>query len=306
MFLTAPSTMPLLSRIEIRKRGLELLHISTRSENQEELQFHKHYGSSSLVLAEMWYDMCHGEVLVPELTTKETHRGLKMFFAANFFLWTYPKNSSLLASRFGLCEKYARGKHLWVWIKRIDMLSKKVIKWDPRLDARDASFFAISIDGVDKQTRERKHPTLPYDTKNMSHKHHHGGSKWQIVLSVHSAKCVDIYGPCRGGMGDKEMLARSGVLRKLKHNKVAIVDRGYIDKKKSVKLSWPNPHDAKEVNNFKSRARLRHESFNGRMSFFDSLSQEFRHTEEQHGIVFKAVATIVQYQMNNGSPLFEV
>ena len=82
-------------------------------------------------------------------------------------------------------------------------------------------------------------------------------------------------GPVRGGMGDKEMLTESGVLGLLKNRKLAIVDRGYINKDNRHKLSWPNPHDSKAVNNFKARARLRHEAFNGRMCFFDILSHEF-------------------------------
>jgi hypothetical protein len=159
---------------------------------------------------------------------------------------------------------------------------------------------------VDKKGRERKHPTLNQDRKRFTPKHHHAGCKWQVTMSVHTSKCVHIFGPCRGGMGDKEMLTESGVLGLLKNGKIAIVDRGYISKKNRHKLSWPNPQDSKAVNNFKARARLRHEAFNGRMCFFDILSHEFRNSEEKHGIAFLAVATIVQYQMDNGSPLFDV
>ena len=71
-------------------------------------------------------------------------------------------------------------------------------------------------------------------------------------------------------------------------------------------LSLPNTFDAKTLNNFKSRARLRHETFNGRLKSFAILSETFRHGFDKHKFVFEAIAVTVQYQIENGSPLFDV
>jgi hypothetical protein len=101
------------------------------------------------------------------------------------------------------------------------------------------------------------------------------------------------------------MLHESGVLNMLKEGKFGIVNRRYIDVKLKDKLSWPNPQDVPVVNNFKSRARLRHETFNGRIRHFNILSEIFRGSEK-HGPAFEAVCVLVQYQMENGSPLFAV
>jgi hypothetical protein len=296
----------LLDPEELRDIALKFLGIKKKLEQQKELEFHKHYGSNSLTIASMWFDLCHTDIESAKLTSKEKQGGLKMFMAAHFYLWSYTKNANMLGSRFHVCEKYARGDYLWKWIRRISLLSENVITWPSRLDAPNTEIFAITIDGVDKKGRERKHPTMNQDPKRYTQKHNHAGLKWQVAISVYTSKCVHIHGPCRGGMGDREMLEESGVLDKLKHNKVAIVDRGYIKKENCHKLSWPNPQDSKALNNFKSRARLRQETFNGRMCFFDILSHEFRHTEQKHGIAFLAVATIVAYQMENGSPLYDV
>jgi hypothetical protein len=297
-------TIILLGGPELRDRALRFLQIEKNNDHQKELEFHKHYGSSSFTIASMWFDLCHTDIELAKLSLKEKQCGLKMFLVANFFLWSYTKNARILGSRFDICESYARGKHLWKWIQVISALSEGVITWPSSLD-RGVEVFAITIDGVDKKGRERKHPTLNQDRKRFTKKHHHAGCKWQVAMSIHKSKCVHIYGPCRGGMGDKEMLTESGVLGLLKNDKVAIVDRGYINHENRHKLSWPNQDDSKEVNVFKARARLRHEAFNGRMCGFDILSNEFRHTEVKHGIAFLAVATICQYQMDNGSPLFE-
>jgi hypothetical protein len=89
--------------------------------------------------------------------------------------------------------------------------------------------------------------------------------------------------------------------------KLAIADRGYISagRDEQAMLSTPNDLDDERVAKFKSRARARHESFNGRLKFFDILQNTFRHGEARHKIAFEAVCVIVQYQMDNGSPLFD-
>jgi hypothetical protein len=45
---------------------------------------------------------------------------------------------------------------------------------------------------------------------------------------------------------------------------------------------------------------------NGRLCNFKILQDKFWHGMKHRKIAFKAVAVIVQYQMGNGSPLFEV
>jgi hypothetical protein len=86
------------------------------------------------------------------------------------------------------------------------------------------------------------------------------------------------------------------------------VDRGYnlkIQDKKYL-FSWPNGFDSKELNNFKSCGHLRHETFNARLKNFRCLLDTFRHGFDKHTFVFEAVVVIVQYQMDNGSPIFAV
>jgi hypothetical protein len=86
------------------------------------------------------------------------------------------------------------------------------------------------------------------------------------------------------------------------------VDRGYrtgIEDEQGM-FSFPDNMDSKELNNFKSWARLRQETFNGRLKFFCSLSDVFRHGFDKHTFVFEAIVVIVQYQMDNGSEIYAV
>ena len=78
---------------------------------------------------------------------------------------------------------------------------------------------------------------------------------------------VWVNGPFGGGEHDKNIYD-SALKHKIPDGKKIIVYREYEKKAKPVdhkKLGLPNPNDMKHVNNFKSRLRLRHETFNGRI-----------------------------------------
>ena len=89
--------------------------------------------------------------------------------------------------------------------------------------------------------------------------------------------------------------------------KKAIADRGYKSSRLDEQfLSTPDSMDPAELNNFKSRVRLRQETFNGWLKKYESLQQTFRHGRHKHKDVLEAVCVIVQYQMDNGSELFAI
>jgi hypothetical protein len=286
------------------------------------LEFHRHYVSLPLDLADQWHDLKVGDHLPEELQLNEkekSEKGLKRYFVAHFFLWAYPKNASMLSSRFkGVCDKYCQGEPLWKWIRRIAALKSKKIVWDDNIaKSKNLEIFCITIDGTDFKINEPKHKTLPRDNGACSHKMQHAAAKYEIALAVHRPKCVHLAGPFFGGTHDLEMFRRGRLKEKLqalnvqirnfRRTKLAIVDRGYSSKRADEKnlFSVPNSMGSKELEKFKSRARLRHETFNGRLKCFGSLSaQTFRHGIDKHKFVFEAIVVTVQYQMDNGSPIF--
>ena len=91
-------------------------------------------------------------------------------------------------------------------------------------------------------------------------------------------------------------------MTKVKPWKKMIGDRGY----NGANVSTPNPMDSKELAKFKSRARLRHETFNSRLKCYQILSNRFRHSRAHHQAVFEAICVTAQYTMDNGSPIFDV
>jgi hypothetical protein len=306
----------LLSPDQVLKYGLTFLAMRfTRwHDARMALEFHRHYGSPPLDLAD------HLPKELQFLNEKEkSEKGLKRYFVAHFFLWAYPKNVSMLSSRFkGVCDKYFQGEPLWVWIRRSAALKSKKIVWDDNVaNPKNLEIFCITIDGTDFKINEPKHRTLPRDKGACSHKMQHAAAKYEIALAVHRPKCVHLTGPFFGGTRDLEMFPRGRLKEKLqalnvqirnfRQTKLAIVDRGYSSKRADEKnlFSVPNSMGSKELEKFKSRAWLRHETFNGRLKCFGSLSaQTFRHGIDMHKFVFEAIIVTVQYQMDNGSPIF--
>ena len=119
------------------EKGLRFMNIpcDRKSTATRLVEFHKHFGSGPLDISEMWYDLMHTDIPNARVEEKEKNmKGFKMFLAAHYFLWTYPKNASLIASCFGICERYSRGEPLWKWIYRIAALKEKKIVWDPDME----------------------------------------------------------------------------------------------------------------------------------------------------------------------------
>jgi len=76
--------------------------------------------------------------------------------------------------------------------------------------------------------------------------------------------------------------------------------------KGSEKASYFMLGSSTNAKKFKARAQARHETLYKRFKDFGILRQRFRHGFHQHKLVLDAVAVIVQYDMENGHPLFDV
>ena len=118
-------------------------------------------------------------------------------------------------------------------------------------------------------------------------------------------------GPHPAGKSDLAMF-RSGLKDEIPAGKLALTDNGY--RGEPGKCSYKNPFDTPAVRRFKNRALARHETCNSRLKAFKILEDRFRTMgptreggptrEDKHKAVFVACAIIIQYQMENGRPLF--
>ena len=300
----------LLLASDVQTFGLDIMKVRRGRKSEKALlnEFRMHFGSSPLDIASCWYDLCnHDDNLLSE--KEKSQKGFIRFMAAQYWLWCRPKNAKMFASRFGLCVDYCLGEGLWKWIRRVAKLSEDKHVWPKWLDSKKTEWFGITADGVDFKLWERQHPDYPMDSKAMSHKFKSCGAKYIIALSTFQSKCVYIAGPFRGGKPDLDIFRECGLMDKLKSsNKVCIADRGFRSKlvHELEVFAYPDYMDSKELHNFKSRARCRQESYNRRLKHFECLSGTFTNGFEKHGVALRAVAVMVQYQMDNGSPLYSV
>lgn len=272
-------------------------------------EFKSIYGSSPVVLANQWYDLMTTELNLGLTKADKSDKGFKMFLVAHHFLWAYPKNVKILGSAFSVCDRLVQGENLWRWVRMIAALKAIKIVW-PEEDYNNPNgpIYIISVDGTDFKVWEKKHPTMTIDKGQYSHKFNHGALKYEIAIDVYRCKVVWISGPHRAGMHDKTVFVEKGLRNKIPPGKKVITDRVYGSKKDApvdhAKLALPNPSDNKTLNNFKARVRARHETFNGRLKFFRSLSDTYHHSAANHVHVFEAICVTVQYQMDNGGEIF--
>jgi len=187
-----------------------------------------------------------------------------------------------------------------------------------------------SVDGVHCLIPEpRRHP----DRRWKSYKLQSAGVAYEILLALYEDQVVNIRGPFKGGTKDSDIFAGNAqtieeelepefdeddydedededyeedepLVDKIPDGKMAIADKGYIGV--GPKVCLHNYCDTEEVKTFKNRAGARHESFNKRLKTFKVLDQRFRHGFRKHKSIFVAACVLVQYDMENGRPLFEL
>lgn len=132
----------------------------------------------------MWFDL--QTTTIPGATLSESDnssKGLDCFLIAQNWLWVYHQNAKILAGKFQICEDYAKGEKLWSWVRKIAALRDKKIVWNPqKLNGPHDPIFICLVDGTDYRTWEPKHPPLPQDRTQMSHKFNHGMLKYKLAV----------------------------------------------------------------------------------------------------------------------------
>lgn len=264
-------------------------------------KFKEHFGPTPSVVGCIWTDILTNLDLP---VADQSERGFVKLLRAMHFLWAYPRNAALLASTTGTCKRNVEGKNLWQWVKLLqDLKSDKIVWPTERYNNPNGQQFLCSVDGTDCKIREISNEIFNIDKSYYSQKLNHCALKYEIAIDCFSPKIVWLNGPFRGGKHDKDIF--DGNLRqRIPLGKKVIADRGYASTQNIHCVALPNLCDAKELGNFKARCRARHESLNGRLKNFTSLSVTFRHRPDKHQLVFDAVCVIVQYELDCGHPIF--
>jgi hypothetical protein len=290
---------------EIMQRGLLLVGYKLKQTVQRSTKvkwFRENFGSVPIVYAEVLEDLQMAPNLEDRLVVTDPDKDLRHFLHGIFFLRKYPTESDG-SPRFDMSDRTARDSK-WALVKKLQALKDKKIVWPEEWTAEgDIPVFLVSVDGIHCRVFEPSHGSWSKNPAYYSHKFRQSALAYEVALSVFQNKCVSLNGPYPASTSDGTIF-KNGIRDKIPVGRRAIVDNGY--KGEEPKYSKPNPLDSEGLRRFKGRVRSRQECFNSRLKAFQCLKQDFRHGEEKHKMCFEAVAVICQYQLENGSPLFDV
>ena len=295
--------------IDILTSGLQLVGYSIKQQlrvkrQTNERRFKAHFGSCPLMCAVVWKDLQTCEKPLPSVSNKD----FNLFLMTLFFLKSYP-TEEIMASRFHLHEQTVR-KWLSFYVERLAALRKYKIQWPSDWGQL---VFIISVDCVNFGVNEPRHPTLHKIKKMFDRKGGKAGQTYEIALHLWENRIVWISGPHPPndggdraifiGKGENFKDGRACLNDTIPEGKMAIADKIYNGLEK---VALHNSLDTTAVRVFKRRARSRQESINARMKSFGALRQRFRHGLLKQDRAVVAVAVLCQYQLENGSPLFDI
>jgi hypothetical protein len=287
---------------EIMKIGLKLVGFkrqrirrARRKTNVE--RFKGFFGASPAVYAEVWEDLQKTDVVEARVPPQD--RNAKHFLMAMHHLKRYPTELEREAM-FDISRMWGRD-WCWYFIEKVQALKAQKIVWPDKCD----DVWAMTVDGQHCWVHEQLHPIWSQDPQYFSHKYGKAGLNYELAISLFKSQVVSMKGPYAAGANDLKVFITKGLEQQLLADGIkAIGDGGYHGHQKSI--SAPNPHDSAGVRLFKSRALKRHETFNGIMKNFDSLSGRFRHSVARFENCFEAVCVICQYQIEIELPLFDI
>ncbi|KAL7537676.1 hypothetical protein ACHAXR_011645 [Thalassiosira sp. AJA248-18] len=268
-------------------------------------RFKAHYGIEPITVWAIFRDL------------KKDHPSvnLKHFMLALNWFKLYD-TEHVLAGRWGNCEDHIRAK-VKEYARKIQSLKTKKIVFG---GWGDEEVHIITVDGVNFMVQEFR---LDPGAKWFDHKTKSAGLTYELAIAIRRNKLVWIKGPEPAGSKHDITIFRGGTKEqgkkkwdpnslyfKLPAGKKAVGDSGYAGE--PGKVTTTRDQHSSELKKFLGRAKNRQESFHARLKSFNILGQRFRHGKStkdkmaMHKTCVEAVCVIVQYDLENGHPLFEV
>ena len=156
------------------------------------------------------------------------------------------------------------------------------------------------MDGTDFAINEPQ----PFDRMWYSHKFKGAGVRYELAICLQTGDLVWCNGPypC-GSYPDRKIARDEGLDDSLDPGEMYVADGGYRDG--FVRAETPNGLND-EDQWMKSIARARHETLNSRFKQYGALRQKYRHGVDKHCFVFSSLANIIQIEIEEESPLFQI
>jgi len=288
---------PFLSAEDILGLGLLYRRIDMHRFNSVNVEaFRDAYGIDPMGCAQLLHDLRTTDIQTNRIDNPSTFDLLMAMYWLKQYL-----TEKVIAREYKVDGKKT-SKKILKYVRAIQALKQVKIVW--RLDDGDGQpTIGLSVDGVHCQIEE---PRMEPDAKWCSFKFKKPALAYELGLELHDDQLCWIHGPFKGGTPDVDIFTAEGGLREklLASGKRAIADRGYSGHEDVLAIR--NQFDTDEVRAFKRRARARHEAFNSHLKTFCALKHPYRHGWKTHEAVFDAICVLLQYDMENGRPLFAI
>lgn len=144
---------------------------------------------------------------------------------------------------------------------------------------------------------------MPFWEGWFSHKLNRPGVRYEVGLCIQTGCIVWINGPFPCGEWPDLRITRESLIYMLDDGEHYVADGGYYDRNQFAVTPTGN-HAF--MDRQRATVRARHETVNSRFKFFGCLRQLFRHDLKKHGEFFRAVAVIVQTEIEMENPLFDL
>ena len=275
-----------------------------RNNNERKIKWFKSfYGVAPTTVVPYFQDV---KDMYPSINYKDCLMTMNWLFLYE----SYP----VLTARWKYCEEYIGDKVIEygmkmakVGMKKITFNLKQHVKLGRTIDC--CTFMCFEM---------RQDPS----TEWFDYKTHSCGLKYQFCLATREPKVCHISGPhipskhditvFRGGDADEKEEDRdqSALYFKVEDDERLIGDAGYSGEPTKV-VTTKDEHSS-ELKEFLARAKNRQETFHTRLKSFNILGQRFRHgvnTKDRmrlHKMAVELVASIVQYDYENGHPPFDI
>ena len=273
--------------------GEEMLGINPNRVVREKMkEYVSFFGTVPVVCADLW-------ALIDPINAVHPNAEPKHLLWALYFLTKY--NEELTNCKIvGIKDPKTFREWAWLFVNALADADARVIVWNHRFQNWDHNINClVSIDGTDCSIKE----PWPFNTIYYSQKLNGPGLKYEVAVAIMSDNIVWVNGPFPAGTSDLTIF-REGLLMMLADDEGVECDNFY---KGEDQLKNPKVHQGASYKNQKKKVRARHENLNARLKLFKVLDETFRHDHRKHGICFRAVAVVVQTNMNHDrGSLFEV
>ena len=166
----------------------------------------------------------------------------------------------------------------------------------------------LSVDCSDFEIAEPQPYVRKVNKKWYSYKFKGPGLRYEIAIVIMTGMIAWVNGPFPCGAINDTKIFMEGLCNELDDYERVEADEGYksLDPefcKTPYGYTSISDPERKELQN---RVRARQETINKRLKQFGVLNRVYRHDIEDHMDIVHAISVLIQLQMMNGEPLFQI